>query len=166
MFLFLFLTSLLKTIRRNDTIIVESLSRISRNTVELLNLLEEFKKKEIHLISIKENFDFTGPVGSLLLSFLVAITQMEREVLLDRQREGIALAKLAGKYKGRKRIARPENFNDCMTMYLNRQNNYRIKNFMLDTGLKRTQLYSFIRQYNLEEKKAKEDKNVIQVEKE
>ena len=136
---------LLKTVRKNDTVIVESFSRISRNTSDLLNLLNEFQKKEISLISLKEDFDFTTPTGKLIFTLLAALSEMERDILLERQKEGIALAKLQGKYKGRKPIKCPENFQQCFLMYSNRANNYSIKNFMLDTGLKRTQLFKFIK---------------------
>jgi DNA invertase Pin-like site-specific DNA recombinase len=136
---------LLKTIREHDTVVVESFSRISRNTNELLNLLEQFKQKQITLISLKEDFNFNTSTGKLLLTILAALTQMERDILLERQREGIALAKLKGKYKGRKSIPIPPNFQTCLQMYLNRNNNYKIKQFMIDTGLKRTQLFKFIK---------------------
>ena len=97
----------------NYTVIVESFSRISRNTSDLLNLLNEFQKKEISLISLKEDFDFTTPTGKLIFTLLAALSEMERDILLERQKEGIALAKLQGKYKGRKPIKCPENFQQC-----------------------------------------------------
>lgn len=137
---------LLETVRTNDTIVVESFSRISRNSADLLKLLNDFEEKQITLISLKENFDFKTPTGKLMLTLLVGLTQMERELLLERQKEGILLAKAAGKYKGRKKIKKPSNFEDCLKMYLNRENNYRIKNFMLDTGLKRSSVFKFIKE--------------------
>jgi DNA invertase Pin-like site-specific DNA recombinase len=136
---------LFSTLRNYDTVVVESFSRISRNTADLLNLLESFKQKNITLISLKENFDFNTSTGKLLFTLLAALAQMEREILLERQREGIALAKARGAYKGRKSIPIPHNFHTCLQMYLNRENNYRIKQFMIDTGLKRTQLFQFIK---------------------
>jgi DNA invertase Pin-like site-specific DNA recombinase len=143
---------LLKNLRTYDTVVVESFSRISRNTRDLLNLLEQFKQKQITLISLKEDFNFNTSTGKLLLTLLVALTEMERDLLLERQREGIALAKARGAYKGRKSIPIPDNFHQCLQMYLNRENNYQIKHFMLDTGLKRTQVFKFMKQIKKKQK--------------
>jgi DNA invertase Pin-like site-specific DNA recombinase len=150
------LNELLKMVRRNDTIVTESFSRISRNTFQLFHLLEELKKKEVYLISIKENFNFNSPTGRVLLSLLVSLTQMEREILLERQKEGISIARKKGMYRGRKTIKKPENFEKCLNMYLNRENNYRIKEFMQDTGLKRSVLFRLIK----EEKTKKQNENI------
>jgi DNA invertase Pin-like site-specific DNA recombinase len=143
---------LLKNLRTHDTVVVESFSRISRNTRDLLNLLEQFKQKQITLISLKEDFNFNTSTGKLLLTLLVALAEMERDLLLERQREGIALAKARGAYKGRKSIPIPDNFQQCLQMYLNRENNYQIKHFMLDTGLKRTQVFKFMKQIKKKQK--------------
>ena len=100
------------------------------HSINLLNLLEQFKQKQITLISLKEDFNFNTSTGKLLLTLLVALTEMERDLLLERQREGIALAKARGAYKGRKSIPIPDNFHQCLQMYLNRENNYQIKHFI------------------------------------
>jgi DNA invertase Pin-like site-specific DNA recombinase len=150
---------LFSTLRNYDTVVVESFSIISRNTADLLNLLESFKQKNITLISLKENFDFNTSTGKLLFTLLAALAQMEREILLERQREGIALAKARGAYKGRKSIPIPQNFHTCLQMYLNRENNYRIKQFMIDTGLKRTQLFQFIKKIK-KQKQEQEQTNI------
>ena len=72
------------------------------------------------------------------------MVQFERELLLERQKEGIAIAKSLGKFKGRKPIKRPDNFDSCYKSYTNRENNYKIKDFMRDTGLKKSILFKFI----------------------
>ena len=96
------LQEMLDYIREGDTVYVHDLSRISRSLTDLLNLVELLKKKNVHFISNKEQGDTTTPTGRLFLSIVGAINEFERTNLLERQREGIAIAKRQGKYKGRK----------------------------------------------------------------
>ena len=72
-----------------DTVVVESYSRMSRSTVDLLKTIEELRKKGVEFISKKENIDTTTPAGQLMLTIFAGLNQFEREVMLDRQREGI-----------------------------------------------------------------------------
>jgi DNA invertase Pin-like site-specific DNA recombinase len=97
---------MLSQLRSGDTVIVESYSRASRSTKDLLELVELLNKKEVNFISVKENLDTTTPAGKMMLTMFAGIYQFEREMMLLRQREGIEIAKLNGKYKtvGRKKI--------------------------------------------------------------
>lgn len=99
------LQKMLSFVREGDTVIVESYSRLARSTRDLLDLVEHFEKNGINFISKKEAIDTTTPAGRLMLTIFAGIAQFERDCNLDRQREGIAEAKKAGKYKGRKPIA-------------------------------------------------------------
>ena len=96
------LQEMLDFIREGDTVYVHDLSRISRSLTDLLNLVELLQKKKVHFISNKEQVDTTTPTGRLFLSIVGASNEFERTNLLERQREGIAIAKRVGKYKGRK----------------------------------------------------------------
>lgn len=96
------LQELLEYIREGDTVYIHDLSRISRSLSDLLELVELLQKKKVHLVSNKESIDPTTPTGRLFLSIVGAINEFERTSLLERQREGIAIAKRQGKYKGRK----------------------------------------------------------------
>src|SRR5665647_1262250 len=98
------LQEMLSFVRKGDVLIVESYSRLARSTVDLLKIVEELGEKGIGFISHKENIDTTTPQGRLMLTVFAGIYQFERECMLQRQREGIAIAKAAGKYKGRKPI--------------------------------------------------------------
>jgi len=89
-------------VREGDTVITESISRIARNTKDLLNIVEELKEKGVSFISLKEAIDTTTPQGQFMLTVFGAMAQLERESILQRQAEGIAIAKAQGKYKGRK----------------------------------------------------------------
>ena len=100
------LQEMLSFARQGDTIVVESISRFARNTRDLLELMEQLNAKGIGFISKKEAIDTTTPTGKFMLTVFAAVAELEREYLLQRQREGIAIAKQAGKYKGRKPIDR------------------------------------------------------------
>ena len=91
-------------VREGDVVIVESISRFARSTKDLLNLIEELSEKGVHFISQKENFDTTTPQGKFTLTMFAALAELERETTAQRRDEGIAAAKAAGKYKGRKPI--------------------------------------------------------------
>ena len=91
-------------IREGDTVICSDISRIARNTRDLLNIIDDFSKKNVEFISLKENIDTSTPQGKFMLTIFGAMAELERESILQRQREGIAIAKAQGKYKGRQRI--------------------------------------------------------------
>lgn len=99
---------LLTYVRRGDTVIVESISRFARNTKDLLELIEILSSKEVIFISRKEAIDTTTAAGKFMLTIFGAVAELEREYILQRQREGIAIAKKQSKYKGRKRIESPD----------------------------------------------------------
>lgn len=102
------LQEMLTFARQGDTIVVESISRFARNTRDLLELMEQLNAKGIGFVSKKEAIDTTTPTGKFMLTVFAAVAELEREYILQRQREGIAIAKQAGKYKGRKPIDRTE----------------------------------------------------------
>lgn len=94
------LQEMLDFVRQGDTIYVLDFSRIARSTKDLLDIVELLENKGVTLISLKENLDTSTPSGRLMLTMIGAINQFERENLLERQRDGIAIAKKQGKYKG------------------------------------------------------------------
>lgn len=102
------LKKMMEYVRRGDTVIVESISRFARNTKDLLELIELLSAKEVIFISKKEAIDTTTATGKFMLTIFGAVAELEREYILQRQREGIAIAKQNGKYTGRKRIQSPE----------------------------------------------------------
>lgn len=96
-------------IREGDTVIVTEYSRLARNVKDLLSIVEDFRNRNVDLISVKENFNTSTPQGNLILTIFAGLSEFEREMILQRQREGIALAKLEGKYHGRKPLPFDEN---------------------------------------------------------
>ena len=95
------LKAMLEYVREGDTLYIESISRLGRSTRDLLNIIDVLQKKGVTLVSSKENIDTNTPQGRFVLSIFAALSELEREQTLQRQREGIAIAKSQGKYKGR-----------------------------------------------------------------
>ena len=100
------LTELIKFVRKDDTVHVHDISRMARNTENLLSLVKELTDKGVKLVFHKESLTFSGddnPMQQLMLTMLGGIYQFERSMMLERQRqrEGIAIAKKKGKYKGK-----------------------------------------------------------------
>ena len=102
------LNRMMNFVRRGDTVIVESISRFARNTRDLLDLVEQLTEKQVEFVSRKEAIDTTTPTGKFMLTVFAAVAELEREYILQRQREGIAIAKQQGKYRGRPPKAYPD----------------------------------------------------------
>ena len=102
------LKRMMSFVREGDIVIVESISRFARNTKDLLELVEQLMSNQVEFISKKEAIDTTTPTGKFMLTVFGAVAELEREYILQRQKEGIAIAKQKGVYKGRKPIEHPE----------------------------------------------------------
>lgn len=116
------LNKMLEFVREGDTIVIHDFSRLARSTKDLLHIVELLEDKKVNLISAKENIDSSTPTGKLMLTMIGAINEFERTNMLERQREGIAIAKEQGKYKGRKEV-KIDNFEEYYTRYLSRELN-------------------------------------------
>lgn len=99
------LEEMMRYVREGDTVVVDSYSRFARNTRDLLQMVEHLEHKGVAFVSQKEQIDTSTPQGKLMLTIFAGLAQFEREQLLQRQAEGIAIAKQEGKYKGRKPIS-------------------------------------------------------------
>ena len=106
------LQNMLDYVREGDTVYVKDFSRLARSTKDLLNIIDILKNKKVKLISIKEKLDTSTPAGKLMVTMLGAIYEFERANLLERQKDGIAVAKKEGKYKGRNKIKKPDNWHE------------------------------------------------------
>ena len=96
------LQAMLDFVREGDVVYVMDFSRLSRSVRDLLSIVDLLNEKNVRLVSLKENLDTSTPTGKLMLTMIGAIAEFERQNTLERQREGIAIAKREGKYKGRK----------------------------------------------------------------
>jgi DNA invertase Pin-like site-specific DNA recombinase len=139
------LKNMLEFAREGDTIYIKDFSRLARSTKDLLSIVELFKKKNIKLVSLNENLDTNTPTGILMLTMIAAINEFERNNLLERQREGIAIAKQKSKYKGRKKINYPKNWEEIYTKWKSRE--LKGNEAMEKLGLKRNTFYKLVSEY-------------------
>ena len=106
------LKEMLAFVRKGDTVYCESISRIARNTKDLLCIVEELQKKQVEFVSMKEDIDTSKPSGKFMLTLFAALAELERECILEKQAEGIAIAKAEGKYKGIVNYERLKDYRD------------------------------------------------------
>ena len=95
------LQEMLTFVREGDEVIVKDISRFARSTRDLLDLVAQLEEKNVKFVSLKENIDTSTPTGKFMLTVFAAIAELDRETILANQKEGIAIAKAQGKYKGR-----------------------------------------------------------------
>lgn len=139
------LNRMLEYAREGDTVYIHSFDRLARSTKDLLDIVEALQSKGIHLVSSKENIDTSTATGKLMLTMIGAIAEFERTNLLERQREGIAIAKKEGKYMGRKSIGYPSNWKEVYNKYKTRE--LTGTKAMEILNLKRNTFYKLVKQY-------------------
>lgn len=115
------LQNMLDFVREGDTVYIHDFSRLARSTEDLLKIVRQLESKNVHLVSNKESIDSRTPNGKLMLTMIAAINEFERANLLERQREGIEIAKREGRYKGRQRIAADAAFEEAYERYSRRE---------------------------------------------
>lgn len=99
------LKEMMAFVRKGDTVIVESISRFARSTRDLLDLVEQLEKKGVQFVSQKEAIDTTTSTGHFMMTVFAALAELERQNILERQAEGIAVAKAEGRMTGRPKKA-------------------------------------------------------------
>lgn len=138
------LMEMLDYVREGDSIYIKDFSRLARSTKDLLEIIEHLEEKKVNLISLDEKLDTSTATGKLLVTMIGAINEFERKNLLERQREGIAIAKEKGKYKGKPKMKINKNkFND---LYEEVQKGYITKVEMAEKlNISRSTLYRRLR---------------------
>ncbi len=135
------LDKMLSALQDGDTIVIESLSRLGRSVKNLAELMELFNSKNVRLISLKETIDTTSSTGRLLFTILSSLAQFERDVLVERTREGLTAARARGRLGGR-----PKSDNDrvrkAIALYNTKQ--YTLKEITDLTGISKSTLYRAI----------------------
>lgn len=111
------LNAMLDYVREGDTLVVESLSRLGRSTKDLLELTDRLREKRVEVKFLKESIDTKTASGRMMFTILSALAQFEREVLLERQAEGIKAARDRGKHLGRPFNELPDNWNEVVSEY-------------------------------------------------
>jgi DNA invertase Pin-like site-specific DNA recombinase len=143
------LQAALEFCREGDTLVVHSMDRLARNLSDLRLLVNQLTARGVAVEFVKEHLTFTGedsPMSNLLLSMLGAVAEFERALILERQREGIALAKAAGKYRGRKRILSTAQVTELLTKAASGEVSKVA--LALEYGVSRETLYQYIKAGN------------------
>ncbi len=136
------LDRMLSKIQDGDTVVIESLSRLGRSVKNLAELMELFNSKNIRLVSLKETIDTTSSTGRLLFTILSSLAQFERDVLVERTREGLNAARTRGRVGGRPK-SNEMAVNKAIALYNTRQ--YSIKEITELTGVSKSTLYRSIK---------------------
>ena len=142
------LRAMLDYVREGDTLYIESVSRLGRSTKDLLNIIDTLTDKGVTLVSHKENIDTDTPTGKFMLTVFAALSQLEREQLKLRQREGIEIAKAQGKYTGRKPL--PTDWTRFGQLYGEwRAKNITGRDFMRKMDMSANTFYRRVREYEI-----------------
>ena len=144
------LQEMLAYIREDDTVYVEEFSRLGRSTADLLATVQAIEDAGAKFVSLKESFDTSTPVGRLQMTMMAAIAEFERAMILERQKEGIAIAKREGKYKGRKAVSVPD-IGKYYQQYMSRRGTK--TDIAKERGISRTTLDKLFKQYETERNK-------------
>lgn len=135
------LNKLKKRVKENDKIIIESFSRLGRSTKDLIDLVYFFEKKGVKLISIKENFDTQTPQGKLMMTVFQAFSQFERDIIVERTKEGLESDRARGNIGGRPRID-PGLIQHALNLY--QKEGKAVVDICAQTGLKRSTFYRYL----------------------
>ena len=138
------LQELLEYVHEDDTVYVEEFSRLGRSTADLLATVQKIENAGAKFVSTKENLDTSTPTGRLQMTMMAAIVEFERAMILERQREGIAIAKREGKYKGRKAVSVPD-IGAYYDKYMRRDGTK--TSIAAEIGISRTTLDKLFKQY-------------------
>lgn len=111
------LKTMLLTLRSGDILVIDSFSRLSRSTKDLLDLVEKLGHMGVHLVSLKENLDTTTATGKLMLTMLSALSQFERDLIAERTRDGLKAARARGRCGGRPRSGSDKDRKQAYAMY-------------------------------------------------
>jgi DNA invertase Pin-like site-specific DNA recombinase len=139
------LNEMLDFLRESDELIVESISRLARNTRDLLDIIEKLKTKGVKFVSKKENIDTSTPMGKFILVIFGGLSELERDYLLDRQADGIAAAKRRGAHLGRPETAYPEKWEPVYEKWRRKQ--ITAVEAMKLLNLKKTVFYKMVKRY-------------------
>lgn len=140
------LESLIGFIRHGDTVVVHSMDRLARNLDDLRRIVQGLTGRGVRVEFVKEGLTFTGedsPVASLMLSVMGAFAEFERALIRERQREGIALARQRGAYRGRKKSLPPEKAEElCRRAQAGEKKLHLAREY----GISRETLYQYLKQ--------------------
>lgn len=137
------LQKMLRRLRKGDTVIIESLSRLGRSTKDLIELVDLLDKKGVHLISLKESIDTHSPAGKLMFTLMSAISQFERDVIAERTIEGLNAARARGRVGGRPR-SNPLVIEHALELYWSHQ--YTLREIEVLSGVAKSTIYRALKE--------------------
>jgi DNA invertase Pin-like site-specific DNA recombinase len=140
------LDSLLAFVREGDTVVVHSMDRLARNLDDLRRLVQKLTRRGVRIEFVKECLTFTGedsPMANLMLSVMGAFAEFERALIRERQKEGIALAKLRGAYRGRKKALSPDRAAELLQRVKAGEQKAKLAR---EFGISRETLYQYLRE--------------------
>lgn len=111
------LKTMMLTLRQGDILVIDSFSRLSRSTKDLLELVEKLTGMGVHLVSLKENLDTTTATGKLMLTMLSALSQFERDLIAERTIDGLKAARARGRCGGRPKLGTDKDRKQAVAMY-------------------------------------------------
>ncbi|WP_312249796.1 recombinase family protein [Streptococcus parasuis] len=129
-------------LRPGDTVVVESFSRLGRSTKDLIDLVTYFEEQDVKLVSLKENFDTTTPQGRLMMTVFQAFSQFERDLIVERTKEGLQSARARGRIGGRPRVNKRD-IERAVKLYESKA--YSGKEITEMTGISKATLYQYIK---------------------
>lgn len=137
------LKELMEYVREGDRVYIESYSRLARNTMDLLNINTELNNKGVTVVSLKENYDTSTAQGKAMLGFMSVMAQFERDLIKERQAEGIAIAKEQGKF-AKPQTPKPDEWKELYSQY--KQREITATALAKKLGISRSLLYKWIRE--------------------
>lgn len=140
------LDSLLAFVREGDTVVVHSMDRLARNLDDLRRLVQKLTRRGVRIEFVKECLTFTGedsPMANLMLSVMGAFAEFERALIRERQKEGIALAKQRGAYRGRKKALSPDRAAELLQRVKAGEQKAKLAR---EFGISRKTLYQYLRE--------------------
>ena len=135
------LNRLLEKLRSGDTVVVYELKRLGRNTRQLLDLVESFSQKGIEFVSLTEQIDTTTPMGRFVFTTWCALAQLDRDIIAENTKSGLAAARARGRCGGRPSVD-PTTLNRALRMYDSKK--FSVKEIQDQTGISSATLYRYL----------------------
>lgn len=146
------LDELLSKIAADDTLVVTRMDRLGRNTVQLLQLVEQFRERNIHFVILNLGIDTRTPTGKFFLTVMEAFSELDREMIKEKQRSGIKLAKQKGKYRGRVKKYTDKHPGMNHAIELRKTTDKTVKEICAITGVSQAAFYRRIKEMELDVK--------------
>jgi len=136
------LQKLQQFLRDGDLLVIESLSRLGRSTKDLLTIIDHFEKQGVKVVSIKEQIDTRTPTGMLLTTVLMALSQFERDIIVQRTQEGLTAARARGRKGGRPPLSQAQ-IKQALALYDSKK--LSIKEICNATKMSQSSLYNVVK---------------------